>query len=53
MTEFPVAHAAHWYFLPIYAAPVILILCTVAVTAIRERRQRREDAHAGAPDEDD
>jgi len=53
MIELPVAHAAHWYFLPIYAAPVILILCTVAITTIRERRERREEARETPSDEDD
>jgi hypothetical protein len=32
------AHAAHWYFWPLYAAPVLVVLWSIAMTAIRERR---------------
>jgi hypothetical protein len=38
----PLAHAAHWYFLPLYAAPVLLVLYSALRTARQERRERGE-----------
>jgi hypothetical protein len=42
---FVLAHAAHWYFLPLYAAPVLLVLYSALRTA-REERRNREEASA-------
>jgi hypothetical protein len=39
----PLAHAAHWYFLPIYLAPVLLVLCGAFRTARSERKARERD----------
>jgi hypothetical protein len=38
----PFAHAAHWYFMPLYAAPVLLVLYGALKTARDERRQPPE-----------
>ena len=37
----PVAHAGHWYFWPLYALPLLIVLWSVVRTAIRERREAR------------
>jgi hypothetical protein len=37
------AHATHWYFWPLYAAPVLVVLWSIAMTAIRERRGAAEE----------
>jgi hypothetical protein len=38
----PLAHATHWYFIPLYVAPVLLILISALRTALKERRKARE-----------
>jgi hypothetical protein len=39
----PVAHAGHWYFWPLYALPLLIVLWSVVRTTIRERRDSRRD----------
>jgi hypothetical protein len=39
----PLAHVGHWWTYILYAVPVIIVLASVAVTLIRERRAPRED----------
>ena len=39
----PVAHAGHWYFWPLYALPLGIVLWSVVKTTIRERRAARDD----------
>jgi threonine/homoserine/homoserine lactone efflux protein len=39
----PLAHAAHWYFLPLYLAPVLLVLYGAVRTARNERRKARDE----------
>jgi uncharacterized membrane protein len=39
----PIAHLGHWYFMPLYAAPVLLILYSAIATTVRERRASREE----------
>jgi hypothetical protein len=36
--ELPLAHLLHWYFMPIYAAPIVLILYTAIRDTVRQRR---------------
>ncbi len=36
------AHVAHWYFWPLYALPVLIVLWSVIATTLRERRASRE-----------
>ena len=41
MTPLPLAHAGHWAIYVLYAAPVIIVLASIAVTMLRDRRRRR------------
>jgi hypothetical protein len=36
----PLAHAGHWAMYVIYAVPVVVVLTSVIVTSVRERRGR-------------
>jgi hypothetical protein len=38
----PLAHLAHWYFWPLYALPVLIVLWSAIATTLRERRGERE-----------
>ena len=33
----PLAHIAHWYFWPLYALPVLIVLWSVIATTLREQ----------------
>jgi hypothetical protein len=46
----PLAHAGHWYFLPLYAAPVLVVISTLVAIAVRERRRSREGQGSGERD---
>jgi hypothetical protein len=35
----PLAHLGHWYFIPLYVAPAILILFSAIRTSLKERRK--------------
>jgi hypothetical protein len=48
VTLLPVAHAGHWYFMPLYAAPVLIILYSAIATTVRERRTKREEESRGS-----
>ena len=37
------AHAAHWYFWPLYALPVLIVLWSAVATTLRERRAHRDE----------
>jgi hypothetical protein len=37
------AHVGHWYFWPLYALPVLIVLWSVVATTIRERRASRKE----------
>lgn len=39
----PLAHVAHWYFWPLYALPVLIVLWSVIATTLRERRSSRDE----------
>ena len=39
----PLAHPAHWYFWPLYALPVLIVLWSAIATTLRERRSSREE----------
>ena len=41
------AHATHWYFWPLYALPVLIVLWSAIATTLRERRARREEDEDG------
>jgi hypothetical protein len=45
----PLAHLGHWYFWPLYALPVLIVLWSAI--ALRERRaSREEERHRGPGD---
>jgi cytochrome c-type biogenesis protein CcmH/NrfF len=39
----PLAHLGHWYFYPLYAVPVVIVLFSAITTTIRERRAHRDE----------
>jgi hypothetical protein len=45
------AHIAHWYFWPLYALPVLVVLWSAIATTLRERRAARkgEERHDQGP----
>jgi hypothetical protein len=48
----PLAHLAHWYWYPLYALPVLIVLWSAISTARRQRRiDRQKDGGgvSGAP----
>jgi uncharacterized membrane protein SirB2 len=36
----PIAHAGHWLVYVLYAVPVVIVLGSIALTMIRDRRRR-------------
>ena len=36
-----IAHVGHWWVYPLYAVPVVIVLASIAVATIRNRRDRR------------
>jgi hypothetical protein len=44
----PLAHMAHWYFWPLYALPVLIVLWSAIATTVRERRSRNEEEKRGS-----
>jgi hypothetical protein len=36
-----VAHVGHWWVYPLYAVPVVIVLASIAVAMIRDRREKR------------
>ncbi len=45
------AHATHWYFWPLYALPVLIVLWSAIATTLRERRASREEEDGRGSDE--
>jgi flagellar biosynthesis/type III secretory pathway M-ring protein FliF/YscJ len=46
----PLAHLLHWYFMPLYAAPMLIVLYSTIKETIRQRRES-EDEEAEAEQE--
>jgi hypothetical protein len=42
----PLAHLLHWYFMPLYAAPMLIVLYSTIKETLRQRREgeRADDA---------
>jgi hypothetical protein len=38
----PLAHASHWAIYVLYAVPVLIVLGSIVVTVVRDRRGRGE-----------
>ena len=36
----PLAHLLHWYFMPLYALPILIVLYTTIRETIRQRREK-------------
>ena len=47
----PLAHLLHWYFMPLYALPMVIVLYSTIRETIRQRREDSED-QGGASRED-
>jgi hypothetical protein len=43
----PIAHAGHWLVYVLYAVPVAIVLGSIALTMIRDRRARRDSEEGG------
>jgi hypothetical protein len=39
----PLAHLGHWYFYPLYAVPVIIVLFSAITTTLRERKAKGDN----------
>jgi hypothetical protein len=39
----PFAHLLHWYFMPLYAAHMVIVLYSTIKETIRQRREEDED----------
>ena len=42
--ELPIAHAGHWALYVLYAVPVAVVLASIAVTMVRQRREGRHSS---------
>jgi hypothetical protein len=40
--DLPLAHLGHWAFYVLYALPVMIVLGSIAVTMVRQRREGRD-----------
>ncbi len=49
MLYLPLAHATHWYFMPIYALPILLLLA-YSIHRTRQEKRRRERDGASEPE---
>jgi heme exporter protein D len=38
--ELPLAHVGHWAFYVLYAVPVLIVLGSIVLTTLRQRRER-------------
>ncbi len=38
----PLAHLLHWYFMPLYALPILIVLYTTIRETIRQRRDKEK-----------
>jgi len=45
----PLAHLGHWYFWPLYALPVLIVLWSAISTTRRERRAARDGQKTRGP----
>jgi hypothetical protein len=39
----PLAHAGHWAIYVLYAVPVVIVLGSIVVSVVRDRRRREGD----------
>jgi hypothetical protein len=48
LVSMPLAHAAHWYFLPLYGIPVGIVIWSVLGT-LRQRRRLQDKERGKQP----
>jgi hypothetical protein len=36
--EVPLAHVGHWWMYPLYGLPLVIVLASVVISLVRERR---------------
>lgn len=46
--ELPLAHAGHWLVYVLYGLPIAIVLGSIAVNLVLQRRSRRQDARGPA-----
>jgi hypothetical protein len=39
----PLAHLLHWYFMPLYALPMVIVLYSTIKETIRQRREHEAE----------
>ena len=44
----PLAHTGHWAIYVLYAVPVVIVLGSIALSMIRDRRARRAPEQRGS-----
>jgi hypothetical protein len=49
-TIIPLAHLLHWYFMPLYAAPILIVLYSTIRETIRQRREAAGDSKRSGKD---
>jgi len=42
----PLAHLLHWYFMPLYALPMVIVLYSTVKETMRQRREHDEESEA-------
>ena len=47
----PLAHLLHWYFMPLYAAPMLIVLYSTIKETLRQRREGDYEADDAEPGE--
>jgi hypothetical protein len=47
----PLAHLLHWYFMPLYAAPMLIVLYATIRETLRQRREGDGESPPGSDDE--
>jgi cytochrome c-type biogenesis protein CcmH/NrfF len=45
----PIAHAGHWLVYILYVVPVLIVLASIIVTVVRDRRRGGIDEEPPAP----
>ena len=49
MTTLPLAHAGHYALYVLYAVPVLVVIWSILLSAIRDRRTRRDGVNPRTP----
>jgi heme exporter protein D len=49
MPMIPLAHVGHWAMYVLYAVPLVVVMTSIVVTTVRERRLRRQGVTPPGP----